>query len=100
MFNTFVRTFSLLLLLIMFCGISYASEAKIRGVVEKIDGTTLYVATSKDSVKRLKVTEQTLSVSRATRQKFDLARLHIGSRINAIERNGKVQLLVVEEVPK
>lgn len=100
MFKNLFRTFAQLLMLILFCGVSYASDVKIRGIVEKIDGTTLYVATSKGSVKRLRVSERTFSVSQATRQKFDLSRLYVGSRINVIERDGKVHLLVVEEVPK
>lgn len=76
------------------------ADTSIRGTVEKIDGKTLRVVDQQGHAKNVHVNDQTVVVSTITKSRYDIAWLRSGSRVNVVERNGRLLVLVVEEVPK
>lgn len=80
--------------------LAVAADVTMRGRLEKVDGKSLRVVDQQGHVKNVRVNDQTVIVSAETKARYEVAWLRAGSKVNFVERNGHLMVLVVEEVPK
>lgn len=80
--------------------VAFAADTSIRGILDRVDGKTFHIVDSKGHGKTVRLNDQTMIVSNETRSRLEAKWLRAGFRVNAVERNGRLMVLVVEEVPK
>lgn len=80
--------------------VASAADTSIRGILDRVDGKTFHIIDSKGRSKAVRLNDQTMIVSNETRSRLEAKWLRAGSRVNAVERNGRLMVIVVEEVPK
>ncbi len=80
--------------------IACAADSVVRGRVEKLEGSTLYILDYHGEMQSVHLNAQTVTVRRDTKRKSDWKRLVPGSRINVVVQRGNGLSLVIEEVPR